>query len=150
MKVSSRVDYALSCLIHLNDSFADSQAVSVKKIALAEGLEADYVEQLLMIMKRNSIVASKRGVRGGYYLERDPRLIKAVEIIRAFDGEVLELVCFRKKGRRKNCVHLGNCQVRKFWHGLGDVITDYLESFSVYDLAKLRKLEKKETKKDDK
>lgn len=141
MKVSSRVDYALSCLIHLAENYNTLHPVSVKYIAEKEELEDDYVEQLLIILKRAGIVLSKRGVTGGYFLADAPDKVTTLEVIRAFDGEVLELVCFRKKGRRKTCIHLKNCEVRTFWTGLSDCISKYLSNQTLACLLELRKKE---------
>ena len=143
MKVSSRIDYALSCLLDVAEQYDTKKPISVTNIAEREGLEVDYVEQLLIIMKRAGILKSVRGAKGGYMLASAPHRISAYDIVKAFEGEILELVCYRKKGRRSKCVHLHCCEVKKFWLGLGDAIEKYLENNTLEELLKLRKKEKK-------
>lgn len=142
MKISSRVDYALSCLLVIAAQDESERPTSVKYIAEQEKIEVDYVEQLLIVMKRAGILKSLRGVKGGYLLARPAGEITAFDIVRSFEGEVLELVCFRAKGRRSTCIHLADCEVRSFWTGLRGHIQEYLEQTTVTDLLALRQKEK--------
>jgi len=143
MKISSRVDYALSCLIVIADNYNSQKPIPVKTIAECEHIEIDYVEQLLIIMKRAGILKSVRGIRGGYLLAHPPYEITTYEVLKAFEGEVLELVCFRKKGRRSTCIHVENCEVRSFWNGLGKQIETYLRANTLEKIVRLRRKEKK-------
>jgi Rrf2 family transcriptional regulator, iron-sulfur cluster assembly transcription factor len=143
MKISSRVDYAISCLIVIAAETDSQKPISVKHIAEKEDIEVDYVEQLLIVMKRAGILQSRRGVKGGYLLAREAEEITAFDIVRSFEGEVLELVCFRAKGRRSACIHLADCEVRSFWNGLRGCIQTYLEKTTLEELVALRAKEKK-------
>jgi Rrf2 family protein len=142
MKVSSRVDYALSCLVIIAREHASQKPVPVKFIAESEHLEVDYVEQLLIIMKRAGILKSVRGVKGGYLLARSPEELTTYHVLAAFEGEILELVCFRQKGRKTACIHLETCEMRNFWHGMRRVIEEYLKANSIASLLALRNREK--------
>ena len=142
MKVSSRVDYAMSCLIVIAQEHDKGIPVPVKKVAAREALEVDYVEQLLIQLKRAGILKSVRGIKGGYLLTRDPEDITTLEILRAFEGEILELVCFRKKGRKSACIHLEECELRRFWIEMGEVMEEYLARNTLRYLVELRAKEK--------
>ena len=143
MKISSRLDYALSCAVVLAHMYKDKEPVPVALIAQRENLAYDYVEQLLRALKRNNIVKSTRGVKGGYILTRPPAKILAKDIVIAIERNVLKLVCDRKKGRRKNCIHFDDCRVRDFWVGLRDKMDKYFSSYTLKDLLELRKKEKR-------
>lgn len=143
MKVSSRVDYALSCLIIIGAAYESRKPVPVKCIAEIENIEVDYVEQLLIIMKRAGILKSVRGVKGGYLLADAPEKITAYDVIRAFEKEVLELVCYREKGRKSPCIHLEDCEVRSFWTGMRTVMETYLHNNTLATLIALRAREKR-------
>lgn len=141
MKISSRVDYALSCIVYVAQFYESKKPVTVKAVAEHECLDSDYVEQLLIHLRKAGILKSIRGAKGGYVLRRAPHDIHALEIIRAFDKEILELVCYRKKGRKQPCVHLDECNIRSFWLGLGKTIETYLNEKTLYDLVLLRSKE---------
>lgn len=141
MKISSRLDYALSCLLRVADSYPAGKLVSVREITEKERLEFDYVEKLLIRFKKAGILKSIRGRLGGYKLTAHPNKISVKDIVRAVEGETLELVCFRK-GRRRRCVHLDDCMVRCFWMKLRENIDEFLDGHTLEDLLKLRREEK--------
>jgi Rrf2 family iron-sulfur cluster assembly transcriptional regulator len=142
MKISSRLDYALSCALVVADKYKSKRPVTVKEVAQREKLDYDYVERLLVILKDAGVLRSIRGVRGGYVLARHPARISAKEIIRAFEKEILELVCYRKKGRRKPCVHFGRCRVKNFWLMMRDSLEGFLARHNLEELLRLRRKEK--------
>ena len=71
-----------------------------------------------------------------------PRTITAYNIMQAVEGDILELVCYRNKGRKKKCIHVDNCEVRNFWKGLREQIESYLKNNTLEYILKLRKREK--------
>lgn len=141
MKISSRLDYALSCVLRVADAYGRKRAVPVREISRKEKLEPDYVEQLLMAMKRGGIVRSIRGRMGGYALSGPPETISVKGVVKAIERDTLELVCFRKKGRRNKCVHLDDCKVRVFWIDMKKDMESFLDSYSLKELLDLRKKE---------
>ena len=142
MKISSRLDYALSCAIVLASMYKEKQPIPVAFIARREKLAYDYVEQLLRALKKNGIVKSVRGARGGYVLSSPPEKIMARDIVIAIEKRVLKLVCDRKKARRKDCIHFNDCKVRDFWIGLRDNMDKYFSGYTLKDLLKMREKEK--------
>ena len=142
MKVSSRADYALSCVLRIADKYGDNRPVTVGEVAKKEKLESDYVEHLFIAMRRSGILNSIRGKTGGYVLASPPGKISAKEVIEAIDGSILKLVCFRKKGRRNKCIHYQDCGVRDFWKGLGGKMESFLSGQTLDRLLRMRKKKK--------
>lgn len=141
MRISSRVDYALSCILRVADRHNKKRPVSVKYVAEKERLATDYVEQLLIKMRRFGILKSLRGKEGGYILARSPSKITAKDVVRSIENEVLELVCFREKGRKNKCIHLDDCKIRNVWINLRESMEAFLEKHTLDELLKLRRKE---------
>jgi len=142
VKISSRLDYALSCAIRVADKYKLKKPISVASIADKEKLDVDYVEQLLIALRRKGILKSQRGPGGGYILAKAPEKISAVSIVNAIEGQTIELICYRKKGRKVKCIHSLDCKVRDFWLGLKNSMDAYLDSYSLADLVLLRRKQK--------
>ena len=143
MKISSRLDYALSCVLVLADLYELKKPVPAAIVAKREKLAVDYVEKILGTLKKSNIVKSIRGVKGGYILNSSPDKISAKDVFVAMQQkQVLKLVCDRDKGRRKDCIHLPDCRIKEFWIGLRKDMTKYLNKYSLEDLLKLRRKEK--------
>ena len=142
MKVSSRVDYAISCILRIADLYEDGRTVTINEIASKEKIEYDYVERLCVMMRKAGLLKSVRGASGGYRLAKDPSRISALEVVLAIDNEILELICFRKKGRRRRCIHLSRCKIRVLWQDLKDKMETHLKSYTIEKLIRLRRMEK--------
>jgi Rrf2 family protein len=142
MKISSRLDYTVSCAIVLADMYEKNKPTPVALIAKRERMEYDYVEQLLSLLKKAGLVKSTRGVKGGYVLSRPPSEITVKDIVVAVEKQVVQLVCERKRARRKLCIHLDDCKVRSLWLGLREDIESYLKNYTLKGLLALRKREK--------
>jgi Rrf2 family protein len=142
MKISSRLDYALSCAIVLADMYEKNRFTPIALIAEKEQIKYDYVEQLLRSLKKAKLVKSARGIKGGYILSIPPSMITAKDIMMAIEKNSLQLVCERQKARRKNCIHLDDCSVKGIWLGLREEIEAYLKNYTLKGLLVLRKKEK--------
>ena len=55
-------------------------------LAEAGQLPVKFLEQILLIMKRAGLLRSKRGIGGGYQLDRAPEDITLGEIVNLIDG----------------------------------------------------------------
>jgi Rrf2 family transcriptional regulator, cysteine metabolism repressor len=122
--------------------YEKNKPTPVAFIARKECMEYDYVEQLLRALKKAKLVKSARGAKGGYTLSKAPSEISAKDIMLAIEKNSLQLVCERKKARRKDCMHYSDCRVRGVWLGLRDNIEKYLKNYTLKGLLMLRKKEK--------
>ena len=64
MKLSSKGRYAVMALADLA-KFNSNQPVSLRDISLRQGISLVYLEQLFLKLKKNKIVNSVRGKKGG-------------------------------------------------------------------------------------
>ena len=50
--------------------FDENQPISLRDISLRQGISINYLEQLFLKLKKNNIVKSIRGKKGGYVLSK--------------------------------------------------------------------------------
>jgi DNA-binding IscR family transcriptional regulator len=85
MKLSTRSTYGMRALVELAlDS--GRGPVSAARIAKQQDLSVAYLEQLLHRLKKEGLVSSIRGPRGGYLLARRPMHITMADVVRVLDG----------------------------------------------------------------
>ena len=89
MKLSTRSTYGLRALVELGLAFGRGP-LSAALIATRQELSVAYLEQLLHRLKKQGLVTSIRGPRGGYLLARDPQQITVADIVRVLDGLTME------------------------------------------------------------
>jgi len=75
MKLSSKGRYAVMALADLA-KFNLNEPVSLRDISLRQGISLVYLEQLFSKLKKNQIVRSVRGNKGGYVLSKQASEIK--------------------------------------------------------------------------
>lgn len=89
ISITSKSVYALSALIELAHH-EGGDPMPVNEIARRRDLPSQFLEQLFGTLRRANIVASRRGVKGGYVLARPAAEISALEIVQTLDGEISE------------------------------------------------------------
>lgn len=134
MKITAQEEYGLRCLLQLAQAKAE-KGLTVKEIALKEGLSSAYVEKLLRLMGKAGLIHSVRGIRGGYLLSKTLEEIKLGTVVRAL-GKVLTTqgICDRFTGNRTSCIHIDNCCIRAAWATLTQAIESFLDETSLSDL----------------
>ena len=134
MKITTQGEYGLRCV--LNIAQGKGEAVTIEEICRQEGLSTDYVEQLLMRLRRAGIVESQRGPGGGYLLGNQPNNIKVKDVILALENNPFEIIC-RKFMRKKIKCNRGNgCKIMGLWQKVTKSVEKILAEVSIADLIK--------------
>jgi Rrf2 family protein len=133
MRITTWAEYGLICALHLARRASDGP-VTGRDIAEREKLPGDYVEQILLRMRRAGIVNSTRGARGGYTLADTPPNISVRAVIQASELSTFDLHCVSHPVDATRCADSGNCSIRPVWLLLQQRIDDVLEGVKLSDL----------------
>ena len=133
VRITTWAEYGLICSVHLARR-ADEGPVTGREIAARERLPADYVEQILLRLRRAEIVKSVRGARGGYLLARPADRISVRDVIAASELATFELHCVSHPVEAERCSDSHGCSIRPVWQMLQQKIDDVLESVLLSDL----------------
>ena len=87
MRVSAKVDYAIRALAELAAS-PPGRPVTSERLADAQSIPPKFLENILLELRRNEIVASQRGAEGGYTLARPAADVSLAAVIRAVEGPI--------------------------------------------------------------
>jgi len=85
MRLTARSEYALLALVYLVRQPEDG-VVPLETIARAQDIPVKFLEQIFLTLRRERILRSTKGHRGGYQLARAPQDISLAEIVRLLDG----------------------------------------------------------------
>ena len=91
MRVSAKVDYALRATAELAaaQSSADRRGpVKGERLATAQQIPLNFLENILLELRRSGIVASQRGAEGGYWLAKPAAEVTVADVIRAVEGPI--------------------------------------------------------------
>jgi Rrf2 family protein len=133
MRITTWAEYGVICALHLAKRTAQGP-VTGREIAAQERLPADYVEQILLRLRRAGVIASTRGARGGYMLAKPADQISIRAVIHASELETFDLHCVSHPVETDRCNAAHNCSIRPIWVLLQTKIDDVLESVNLADL----------------
>ena len=137
MRVTTWTEYSLIIVIHLaRRSASGAGPVAAREIAEAERLPGDYVEQILLRLRRANLVESVRGAKGGYLLAREPSAITVRDIMTASEHQTFEMNCESHPVDAERCNPGSACTIRPVWQALQQRVDDLLSSISLADLMK--------------
>jgi len=132
MKLSSKGRYAVMALTDLA-KFNPEEPVSLRDISLRQGISLVYLEQLFLKLKKNKIVKSIRGNKGGYVLYKNPSETKISEIFLAVDEKIKTIGC--KKHSKQGCNgRSSKCITHNLWEELENYINDFFKKKNLEDL----------------
>lgn len=133
MRITTLAEYGVICALHLARR-SDEGPITGREIAASERLPVDYVEQILLRLRRASIVKSTRGARGGYSLARPAREVSVRDVIAASELTTFDLHCNTHPVGEERCSASHNCSIRPVWMLLQQKIDDVLEGVKLADL----------------
>ena len=133
MRITTLAEYGVICALHLARR-ADEGPVTGREIAEQERLPGDYVEQIMLRLRRAGIVRSTRGARGGYVLARAPEEVSIRNVIEASETTTFDLHCVSHPIGEERCSSSHNCSIRPVWMLLQRRIDDVLEGVRLSDL----------------
>jgi Rrf2 family protein len=133
MRITTWAEYGVICSLNLARR-TEKGPVTGREIAAQERLPADYVEQILLRLRRAGVITSTRGARGGYMLSRPAEEISIRAVIHASELETFDLHCLSHPVEEDRCAASHNCSIRPVWVLLQTKIDDVLESVCLADL----------------
>jgi len=132
MKLGSKGRYAITAMVDLA-RHAKGAPVTLNDIALRQALPLQYLEQLFMKLRRQGLVKSIRGQKGGYVLHRSAHETCIADIVKAVEEPIQTTKC--SPASKTSCLGKNErCLTHDLWEGLGQHIESYLTSTSLEDI----------------
>ena len=137
MMVSTRGRYALRVLVDLAEHQSDGY-ITLKEIAARQEISEKYLETIVKDLVKLRVLEGVRGKGGGYRLDKEPKEINVLEILRVMEGTLSPVACLAPDS--KPCSRSADCRTLPLWQGLDQVVSDYLGKFTIQDLVRQREV----------
>jgi Rrf2 family protein len=132
VRVSAKADYAIRAAVELAAA-ADGAPVKGDRIAQAQEIPSNFLENILADLRNAGIVMSRRGADGGYWLAQPAAEISLADIIRAVDGPLANV----RGVRSEQISYQGSAEpLRDVWVAVRASLRGVLENVSLADLAR--------------
>ncbi|MEL7976279.1 Rrf2 family transcriptional regulator [Isoptericola sp. F-RaC21] len=130
MRISAKADYAVRAAAELAAS--DEGPVPAEALARAQQVPHRFLEAILSDLRREGIVASRRGAGGGYVLARPADRVTVADVVRAVDGPLV----FVRDARPSDLEYTGAAaSLLHVWVALRVNVRAVLEQVTLADLA---------------
>ena len=90
--LSKKTKYGLKALTYLARQEIGNPK-QIQQIAKAENISRKFLESILLSLKNNGILGSKKGKGGGYYLLKPASEIPMTSVMRVLEGPIAMISC---------------------------------------------------------
>jgi len=137
MRLSTRGQYASRAMLELSLRYGEGP-VHIRDISHSQDIPERFLEQILLSLKRNGYLRSKKGPNGGYYLAKPPSEINVAEVIRVLEGPLAPVDCVSVTAHEV-CPREDYCGLRWLWKEVRDSAAQILERTTFKTLAERTK-----------
>lgn len=138
MKLSKKSEYGLRALLELAGTHGKT-TLQRHDIADRQHIPIEFLEQILLALKRAGLLSSRRGMKGGYTLIKSPQDITLGQVIRILDGPLAPIGCVSKTAYQKcaDCPYADKprCPVQQAMGPVRDAIAGILDHYTLEDFA---------------
>ncbi|CAM3755909.1 Rrf2 family transcriptional regulator [Mucilaginibacter galii] len=133
--LSKKTKYAIKALIVLGKN-KDNPPMQIAQIAELEKIPKKFLEVILLELRKAGFLYSKKGAGGGYAINKDPKEIFLVSILRITDGPIAMVPCVSLNfyHRCEECHNESTCGIRAMFLDIRDATLKILSETSIADL----------------
>jgi Rrf2 family protein len=85
VRISAKADYAVRAVVELAAA-TDDKPVKAERVATAQEIPLNFLENILGELRHSGIVRSQRGAEGGFMLAKPADKITVADVMRAVEG----------------------------------------------------------------
>ncbi len=136
MRISSKGEYGLRALFDLAQHYGEGPVQS-DDIAVRQGIPANYLNQMLILLRRAGLIDSLRGPQGGHMLARSPEAINLLDALTVLEGPLMygdtirdDLVPTHPED---------SDMVREVWGQIRETLESQLQNISLEDMCQRKR-----------
>lgn len=148
MMISMKTKYALMALSALART-QEREALLIADLARTENIPKKFLEAILLALKNQGILSSKKGPGGGYSLAVSPESLTIGRIVRAFEGDLAPVPCLGDGAPAKcpECAELESCGIRLVMADIKQAVSAVLDRTTLAEMLERSELERQKLSK---
>jgi Rrf2 family protein len=131
MRISAKADYAVRAMVELAAN-QDEKPVKAERIATAQDIPLNFLENILGELRHAGLVRSHRGAEGGFRLAKSASDVTVADIIRAVEGP---LASVRGAPPEESQYNGASESLPKVWIAVRAALRSVVEEVTVEDIA---------------
>ncbi len=131
MRISAKADYAVRAAVELAADRSE-KPVKAERVATAQGIPLNFLENILGELRHAGIVRSHRGAEGGFRLARPAEELTVADVIRAVEGPLASV----RGGHPEDVAYAGAAAaLPRVWIAVRANLRQVVEHVTVADIA---------------
>lgn len=99
MRLTAQIEYAYWALLDISERYNPETTVNLNEISERNGIPEKYLLQVMLKLKKQGLVRSRRGSGGGFQLTKSPDKILLSDVIEILGGAQKEVhTAFKDNG----------------------------------------------------
>ena len=134
--LSKKTKYGIKALTFLAKQ-EENIPVPIETISKSENISRKFLESILLSLRKNGFLGSKKGKTGGYYLIKKPEDIRMVDVMRILEGPIAMVPCVSLNFYEKcsDCPDEAACSVHMLMIQVRDNTLEIFRNTSLADLV---------------
>jgi Rrf2 family protein len=134
--LSMRAKYGMRALVYLAQRQGEGH-IPIRDIAETLHIPKKFLEAILLDLRNEGILQSRKGKEGGYFMQRSPDTITIGRIIRFIDGPLAAVPCVSQTAyaRCVDCPDEKQCVIRWIMKEVRDSTAQILDNTTLEQLV---------------
>jgi Rrf2 family protein len=141
MKLTMKGDYGLRAMLDMAAYYGQG-LIESSDIASRQYIPEQYLDQILVALRKEGLIKSVRGPKGGHMLAKPPGQITMGQVMAALEGYVAPMECLPNPDF---CKLAPGCALREVWQKIDSMTQQLLNTTTIEELAQRHKIENSET-----
>jgi Rrf2 family protein len=134
LRISAKADYAVRAAVELAAAQGD-KPVKAERIATAQDIPLNFLENILGELRHAGIVRSHRGAEGGFRLAKPAEELTVADVIRAVEGPLASV----RGGPPEDASYAGAAtELLRVWIAVRANLRNVVEHVTLADIARGR------------
>ena len=130
LNITKTIEYALISIRHINNN-GNGKLYTAREIASIYNIPQELLAKILQKLCRNGYLIGKKGINGGYSLNKNLENINLIDFIESIEGPIGIVQC----SIDLNCELLDICNIRSPMNQINNNLRKTLSKLSLYDLT---------------
>jgi len=134
--LSKKTKYGIKALTYLARQ-ENRTPVQIATISKSENISLKFLESILLTLRKNDFLGSKKGKGGGYYILKEPKDIQMAAVMRILEGPISMIPCVSLNFYEKceDCPDENTCAVHKLMAQVRDSSLKIFKNTTLADLC---------------
>lgn len=134
MRLSKKAEYGLRAVVAMG-RLGQASPVQIHDLSRHARVPVKFLEHILLDLKRAGLLKSKRGVGGGYLLNRAVQDISLLSVVQAIDGEFKPVSCSQAASPGHcGCGQPTPCGIGLIFEDLQRTVSKFLQEHTIADV----------------